>query len=127
MDKSNVLEKNQLKMEFQAAMEELLWFVNQHLANTGQGSFMEQEVKIIFDRDVLINETDVINNCKASVGILSDETIIKMHPWVSDPEEELARLKAQREAEATVDPYRAAFEKTKGQDTPVKDGEGNAE
>jgi len=118
------LDANGIEMEFQAAMEELLWFVDQHLANTGQGSFEGQEVKIIFDRDVLINETEAINNCKASVGILSDETIVKMHPWVSDPGEELARLKAQREEEA--DPYRAAFEKTKGQDAPVKDGEGDA-
>ena len=61
------------------------------------------------------------------MGILSDETIIKMHPWVSDPEEELARLKAQRGEEAAADPYRTAFEKTKGQDAPVKDGEGDAE
>lgn len=45
---------------------------------------------------MLINETEVINNCKASVGILSDETIVKMHPWVSDPEQELKRIKDER-------------------------------
>lgn len=121
------LDANGIEMEFQASMEELLWFVNQHLANTGKGSFDRAEVRIIFDRDVLINETEAINNCKASVGILSDETIIKMHPWVSDPEEEMARLNAQREEEAAADPYRQAFEKTKGQDAPVKDGEGDEE
>ncbi len=79
------LDANGIEMEFQASMEELLWFVNQHLANTGRGNFEGTEVKVIFDRDVLINETEVINNCKNSVGILSDETIVKMHPWVSDP------------------------------------------
>lgn len=105
------LDANGIEMEFQASMEELLWFVNQHLANTGRGNFEGTEVKVIFDRDVLINETEVINNCKNSVGILSDETIVKMHPWVSDPEQELQRIKDEKE-EAMADPYQAAFMKT---------------
>ena len=128
------LDANGIETEFQASMEELLWFVNKHLANTGVGSFEGAEVKVIFDRDVLINETEAINNCKNSVGILSDETIVKMHPWVSDPEQELKRIKAEKE-EAAADPYRAAFEanRTKlgaaGQELPVKDGgtDGKAE
>ena len=33
------LDANGIEMEFQASMEELLWFVNQHLANTGRGEF----------------------------------------------------------------------------------------
>ena len=95
--------------------------------------FEDTEVKVIFDRDVLINETEAINNCKASVGILSNETIVKMHPWVTDPEEELKRLKEEKEKEAAADPYRAAFENNRGgkpggagqQAPPVKDGEGD--
>lgn len=49
--------------------------------------------------DILINETEAIANCSASVGILSDETIIGMHPWVDDPQAELDRLKKQKEEE----------------------------
>ena len=105
-------------------MDELLWFVNAHFANTGKKSYDGTKVKIIFDRDVLINETEVINNCKASVGILSDETIVKMHPWVSDPEQELKRIKDEKE-EAMADPYRSAFEQNRNPQQPgtVKDGE----
>lgn len=129
------LDANGIETEFQAAFEELLWFVNKHLANTGKGSYAGTKVKVIFDRDILINETEAINNCKASVGILSNETIVKIHPWVTDPEEELKRLKAEKEEEAAADPYRAAFEKNRGggnkpggdrqQPPPVKDGEGD--
>lgn len=127
------LDANGIELEFQAAIEELLWFVNRHLANTGKGSYEGTEVTVIFDRDVLINETEAINNCKASVGILSNETIVKMHPWVTDPEEELKRLKAEKEEEAAADPYRTAFEKSRGAggtgdasgkaSPPVKNGE----
>lgn len=118
------LDANALEMEFAASMDELLWFVNAHFANTGKKSYDGTKVKIIFDRDVLINETEVINNCKASVGILSDETIVKMHPWVSDPEQELKRIKDEKE-EAMADPYRAAFEQNRNPQQPgtVKDGE----
>ncbi len=120
------LDANGIETEFQASFEELLWFVNKHMANTGIGAFEGTEVRVIFDRDVLVNETEAINNCKNSVGILSDETIVKMHPWVSDPEQELKRIKAEKE-EAMADPYRAAFEANRQngnpQTPPVKDGE----
>ena len=66
------------------------------------------------------------------MGILSNKTIVKMHPWVTDPEKELKRLKEEKEREAAADPYRAAFEATRGAGgtpgkgtPPVKDGEGD--
>ena len=46
---------------------------------------------------MLMNETEAIANCQASIGILSDETIVGQHPWVDDPQEELGRLKKQKE------------------------------
>ena len=54
------LDANDMETELQAAFEEILWFVNSHLANTGQGDFEGEEVTIIFNRDILINETEVI-------------------------------------------------------------------
>lgn len=117
------LDANGIEMEFQASLEELLWFVNRHLANSGKGNFDGAAVKIIFDRDVLINETETINNCKNSVGLLSMETIVKNHPWISDPEQELKRIQAEKETEA-ADPYRAAFEASlQGGKPSVKGGE----
>ena len=53
------------------------------VTNTGQGNYENENVTVIFNRDILINETESIANCSASVGILSDETIVGQHPWVS--------------------------------------------
>ncbi len=61
------------------------------------GNFDGEDVTVIFNRDILINETEAIDNCGKSKGIISDETIVKQHPWVDDPEEELARLKAEKD------------------------------
>jgi SPP1 family phage portal protein len=96
------LDTNGMETEFQAAFEQLLWFINCHLANTHVGDFEGEDLDIIFNRDIMVNESDVINNIKNSVGILSDETLVAQHPWVDDPDEEMKRVQKQKEAEVDL-------------------------
>lgn len=100
------LDANDMETELQAAFEELLWFVKVHLSNMGYGDFENEEATITFNRDILINETEAIESCVKSVGILSDETIIEQHPWVDDVQKELERIKKQKE-EQMQDQYGA--------------------
>lgn len=100
------LDANGMETEYQASFEELLWFVNIHLSNTNQGNF-EDEVSIIFNRDILINESETIENCSKSVGILSNETIIAQHPWISDVDKEMQRIKDEKQE--AIDEYSQAF------------------
>jgi SPP1 family phage portal protein len=93
------LDANGIETEYQASLEELLWFINVHLANSGQGDYENETVKFIFNRDILINESESIDNCKNSVGILSNETIVGQHPWVKDPQEELKRIEEEKKTE----------------------------
>lgn len=93
---------NIIETEFQASLEYLLWFINQHLINTGQGDCTNENVEFIFNRDTLINETDSINNCQNSVGIISDETIVANHPWAT--KDELEKIKKQKEEHERVYP-----------------------
>ena len=100
------LDGNEMETELQAAFDDILWFVNAHLANTGKGYFENEDVKIIFNRDILINETESIANCQASVGILSDETIRANHPWNDDPQLETERLEEQEaKAQEAYNPF----------------------
>ena len=104
------LDANDMETELQAAFEDIFWFVNQHLANTGQGDYTGTEISVIFNRDILVVESEAIENCAKSAGIISDETIIAQHPWVSDPQKEIERMQAQREAEQErSNPYQQAF------------------
>ena len=73
------LDANGMETEFQAAFEELLWFVNMDLANRGKGDFEGEEITITFNRDILINESESIDNCSKSIGILSNEKIGRAH------------------------------------------------
>lgn len=104
------LDANGIELEFQASFESLLWFVNKHLANTGKGNFENVPISIIFDRDTIINEIEIISGIRQSVGILSTQTLIAQHPWVKDPQAEYARLKQEQEEEQQNDPYRTAYE-----------------
>lgn len=109
------LDANNMETEFQASFEELLWFVQVYLANAGKGDFMNSKVNIIFNRDMMLNESEVIDNCAKSVGILSDETIISQHPWVVDVKGEIERKKDEKKE--NFDEYAFAF-------NPVNNNEG---
>lgn len=86
------LDANGMEVEFQASFEEMLWFIDQYFAQTGKGDFSNEKVTVTFNRDVLINESESIENCGKSVGILSHETIVAQHPWTTDVERELKRI-----------------------------------
>ncbi|MCQ2581911.1 MAG: phage portal protein [Alphaproteobacteria bacterium] len=101
------LDANGMEMEFQASFDDLLWFIDQHLANEGVGDYNDVDVDIIFDRDMIVNESEMINNCKNSVGIVSTETIIANHPFTRDPLKELEAL--EEEKQKNIDLYQGSF------------------
>lgn len=92
------LDANDMETELQAAFEEIIWFVNAYLADTGQGDF-EEDVTVIFNRDMLMDEGQIIENIRNSEGILSDETLIGQHPWIDNAQVELERLEKQKQKE----------------------------
>ena len=104
------LDANGMETEYQASFEELLWFVNVHLANSGQGNFEDESIEIIFNRDMMMNESEIIENIRKSVGILSNETLIANHTWVKDVAIELERIEKETQAKAD------AYEFPKGDD-----------
>ena len=69
-----------------------------------QPNFEKEKVEIIFNKDILINEAQTIENCAKSIGIISEETIISQHPWVKDIKAELEKVKKEREERMEVYP-----------------------
>lgn len=87
------LDANSMETEFKASFEALLFFIRFFAKNAGIGDFYSSSLKVIFNRDILINETESIENCVKSLQILSKETVISCHPWVSDVLEEEKKLR----------------------------------
>lgn len=99
------IDTNALEAEFQQGFEDLLWFINQHLMRIGKGDFSEDKVEIVFNRDIFVNESELIKNCMNSVGIISNETIVANHPWTVDLQRELKLLKQQENEEMEMFSY----------------------
>lgn len=70
----------------------LIWFIQQDLIARGKGDFTDVYYSIIFNTDVIINETETIQNCFTSAGIISGRTIADNHPWVMNADKEMKDL-----------------------------------
>lgn len=117
------LDANEMETEYQASFEELLWFVNVHLFNAGLGDFENEEVEVIFNRDIMISESEAITNIQNSVGIISDESLVAQHPWVDDPQLELERIAAQKEKDMAAFAYNPFSQPIPGDEGGVVDEE----
>lgn len=106
------LDVDQMETEFQVGLEQLKWFIDQHLKNIGAGDFSEDSVEFFFNRDIFINEDAKIDNCVKSVGILSTKTILSRHPWVDDVQHEMKQLEEDKAAELKEMEQMQAFENT---------------
>ena len=111
------LDANEIETEYQASFEELLWFVNQHLLNTGQGDFTAEDIEVIFNRDMMVNESQIIADINASSVILSKKTCVAMHPYVEDVDAELEQIKS--EQDEMIEQFGGAFEQKPEEDGDV--------
>ena len=95
-----------------------MWFVNAYLKNESLGDFSGEQMDVIFDRDLMINESQIITDCQNSVGIISSKTIVANHPWVTDPEAEWKQI--EEEKKEALDPR---YDFGNGPKDPDEDGE----
>jgi SPP1 family phage portal protein len=90
------MDMNDMEAEFQASLEQLLWFVDVDIANRGGADYADKDVKFIFNRDIIINETEAVTNAKNSAGVISERTIVANHPWTTNTDDELKQMEKER-------------------------------
>lgn len=74
------------------------------------------KVEQTWARNRIRSDAELSDICSQSSGIISQETIVKNHPFVTEYEKELERLEEEREkAERQYDPYRAMQQDGAGQ------------
>lgn len=96
------LDANDMETEWAASLEELLWFYNRFA-----GIADDPDVDFIFNRDGVVNETEVLQVLPGLQGIVSKETLVAQVPFVDDPQAELERIK--KEEEEAMDAYAGAM------------------
>lgn len=85
------LKCNALEGWFKWGFEELVRFVDIYL-ETMNKTVSDEEIDIVFNRDIAINEDATIDNAQKSKNVISDKTIIANHPWVENVDEEIKQL-----------------------------------
>ena len=101
------IDTNEMETEYQAALEELLPFINAYLSLSGLGDFTDEEVNFIFNRDMLINENEIMQTLISAGMKVSQRTLLKQAPWIDDVEAEMEEIK--KETEESMEMYGDAF------------------
>lgn len=91
------LDANEMETEYKVSLDILLYFYNYYKG------YDHQDVKFTFDRNILINETATIENAQRSIGVISNRTIMRNHPWVLDIAEEEKQVVKEMKEESDYD------------------------
>ncbi len=91
------LDANEMETEYKVSLDILLYFYNYYKG------YDHQDVKFTFDRNILINETATIENAQRSIGVISNRTIMRNHPWVEDIAEEEKQVAKEIKEESDYD------------------------
>lgn len=72
------------------------FFVYDHYRKTGE-EFTDLTMDFIANTDISVNETETVLNLKNSIGLISEETLVANHPYVTDVNAELERIRKDRQ------------------------------
>lgn len=74
------------------AIKELYWFINKYLEITKKAQDDLTKIEIVYNRNIIFNTSEMVDNCLKSKGIISDKTMLTNHPYVNDVEEEMKEI-----------------------------------
>lgn len=83
--------------EVKWSLMKLIWFIQQDIINKTGKDYTGVQYDIVFNTDVIINESETVLNCMNSVGLVSGKTIAANHPWTLDADKEMEALKKETE------------------------------
>lgn len=78
--------------EVKWSLMSLIWFIQQDIAYKSGKDYNAVKYDIVFNTDVIINESETVLNCMNSVGLVSGKTIAANHPWTLDADKEMDDL-----------------------------------
>ena len=74
-----------------------MWFATEFINISEGKDYDYKQVKPVFNKSMITNQVENVGMAMQSKGIVSDETILSNHPWVTDVQEEIERLEKQKE------------------------------
>ena len=93
---------SEMAQQFRYSMRQLQWFVNQDLISKNI-QIDESGSDFIFNTDVIINETETINNLAVTKDSISQKTLLQNHPWVKNVDEEIRDIESDKQKQLEYD------------------------
>ena len=98
------LDCSNIETEFKSSLQHYMNFRNEFLTLKTGNDYTNKETELIFNKSMTVNEKELIENCKSSIGMISEKTILSKHPFVNDINSELAQIsKEKKQAEGSYD------------------------
>ena len=85
------LKSGLMEIEFQISLEEFVQVICRYLG------IACDDVQQTWTRNMIRNDKELAEICRDGVGIISQKTIVKNHPLVEDPTEELKQIEQEEE------------------------------
>jgi len=89
--KSGIVER-----KFRKGLRDLIEFIALYEKIATGKIYDPAKINIVFNKTILLNESELVEMATQSKGIISDDTIVANHPWVDDPSSEIKKLSSQR-------------------------------
>lgn len=100
------LDANGQIVHFNFALEKLFYFIKAHLKAIGKGDFMDEKVKVVFNKDMMISESEIMNNL-INAGIkIPNKLLLEQCTFINDVDEAMKLLEEEEKAMVDkLDPY----------------------
>ena len=93
---------SEMAQQFRYSMRQCQWFINEDLKAKGV-TINDKDSDFIFNTDVIINETETINNLAISKEMISQKTLLQNHPWVKNVGEEERAIESDKQKQLEYD------------------------
>lgn len=100
------LDANGQIVQFNLALDKLFYFIKSHLKATGKGDFMDETVKVVFNKDMMISESEIMTNL-INAGIrIPNRLLLEQCTFINDVDEAVKLLEDEEKAAIDkLDPY----------------------
>lgn len=100
------LDANGQIVQFKFALEKLFYFIKSHLKAIGKGDFFEDDVKVVFNKDMMISESEIMTNL-INAGIrIPNKLLLEQCTFINDVDEAMKLLEEEEKAMVDkLDPY----------------------
>lgn len=92
-----------LERKFSKGLQTFMWFTTEYLSISENKEIDYKDIQFTFNKSMLMNEMEQSQIAQQSKGIISDETLLANHPWVTDPELEKERMEQQASAFPSIE------------------------